>query len=86
MTKPWPTAPSGDRRLAGQDAGTRLEVEASVEPSAGDRVDDVERRPDGALRVVLVRHRRAPDRHHGVADELLHDAAVALNGLAGPSK
>ena len=34
---------------------------------------------DGAEGVVLVGDRDAEDRHHGVADELLHGAAVALD-------
>ena len=34
-------------------------------------------RPDRAQRVVLVRPRDPEDGHHGVADELLHRAAVA---------
>ena len=37
---------------------------------------------DGALGVVLVRDRRAPDGHDRVADELLDRAAVALDDLA----
>ena len=36
------------------------------------------RRTDRALRIVLVRDRRAEDRHRRVADELLHGAAVAF--------
>ena len=32
--------------------------------------------------VVLVRLRQSEDRHHGVADELLHRAAVRLDGVA----
>ncbi len=35
--------------------------------------------PDRALRIVLVRHRRAEDGHHVVADVLVHGAAVALD-------
>ena len=41
-------------------------------------VADRERGANGALGVVLVRVGRAEERHHGVADELLHRAAVAL--------
>ena len=41
--------------------------------------DQVESCADGPLRVVLLRDRRTPDRHHRVADELLHGAAVALD-------
>jgi hypothetical protein len=38
-----------------------------------------ERGTDGALGVVLVRDGRAEDRHHRVADELLHRPAEALD-------
>ena len=41
-------------------------------------VADRERGADGALGIVLVRGRRAEERHHGVADELLDGAAVTL--------
>ena len=68
----------GDGRLAGQDAGARLDAGAE----RLDRVDELERRPDGPLGVVLVGDRRAPDGHDGVADELLDRAAVALDDLA----
>ena len=44
-----------------------------------DGVDELERRTDRALGVVLVGDRRAPDRHDRVADELLDRAAVALD-------
>jgi hypothetical protein len=40
---------------------------------------DRERRPDGSLRVVLVRHGRAEEPHDRVADELLDRAAEALD-------
>jgi hypothetical protein len=48
----------------------------------GDRLQDPQPGPDGALGVVLVRERRAEDGHHGIADELLDRAAVALDLLA----
>jgi hypothetical protein len=35
--------------------------------------------PDGAQRIVLVRARKAEDRHDGVADELRDDALVAFH-------
>ena len=71
--------PERDRRLAGDDARPRLE--AREEPADG--VDDVERGANRALRIVLVRRGRTPDRHDGVADELLDGAAVALDHVAG---
>jgi hypothetical protein len=43
-----------------------------------ERFADRERRADRPLGVVLVRDGRAEERHHGVADELLHGAAEAL--------
>ena len=36
------------------------------------------RRADGSERVVLVQRRDSEDRHDGIADELLHRAAVSL--------
>ena len=63
-----------DERLPGVDADAELELGLLVEDPVADR----ERGADGALRVVLVRHRRAEHGHHGVADELLHRAAEAL--------
>ena len=76
----------GGRRLAREHAGASLQVETDLAPERLDRVDQLERRADGALGVVLVRHRRAPDRHHGVADELLHDAAVTLDRRREPRR
>ena len=69
-----------DERLPGVDADAELELGLLVE----DPVTDCERGADGALRVVLVRHRRAEDGHHRVADELLHRAAEALELVAQP--
>ena len=84
VTMPWLAASDGRRRLAGQDAGAGLQRRSAPTsaPSAVDRVDQLERGPDGALGVVLVRDGCPPHRHHGVADELLDDAAVALDRLA----
>src|SRR5690349_8770897 len=44
--------------------------------------DQIERRTNGSLRVVLGRGRRAPDRHHRIADELLDRTAVDLDQAA----
>ena len=41
-------------------------------------VPDRERRPHRPLRIVLVRDRRPEQRHHRIADELLHRAAEPL--------
>ena len=69
----------GDGRLAGQDAGARLDRR----PQGPDGVDELESGPDRALGVVLVGRRRAPHGHDRVADELLDRAAVARDDVAG---
>ena len=67
----------GHGRLAGQHASARAQLRsADFVPQRGDRRDELERCAYGPLRVVLGRHRRAPDRHHRIADELLDRAAV----------
>ena len=63
-----------DERLTGRDRDPELELRAFGEDCLSDR----ERRTYGALRIVLVRDRRAEERHHRVADELLHGATEAL--------
>ena len=69
-----------DDRLAGRDPHADLEREIGIGGvEVPDRVQDAQRRAHGALRVVLVCHGRAEHGHHGVADELLHRAAVALD-------
>ena len=68
-----------DGRLAGQDAGARLDTGTQ----RFDRLDQVQRRPHGSFRVVLVRGGRSPDGHDGIADELLHRAAIPFDDVAG---
>ena len=68
-----------DRRFAGDDTGPRVEVVAE----GADRVDHLEARPNSTLRVILVRDRCPPHRHHRIADELLDRPAVARDRLAG---
>ena len=53
-------------------------LEGGVQPLDGPL--HVERGPHRPQRVVLVCAREAEDRHHRIADELLHRAAVALDG------
>ena len=50
----------------------------------GNGRDELEAGADRSLGVVLLRDRCPPDRHDGVADELLDDAAVA--GDDGPGE
>ena len=80
-TMPSPSSgPRAERheRLAGVDADAELELGLLVEDPVADR----ERSANGALGVVLVRDGSAEDRHHRVADELLHRAAEALQLVA----
>ena len=53
-------------------------------PELRQRVTHLDRRPHRAQCVVLVHHRHAEDGHHGVADELLDGAAVALDDRLHP--
>ena len=69
----------GDERLAGCDPNADVELERVVPlVERCDRVADRERGAHSALRVVLVRGRRAVDGDDGVADELLDRPAVSL--------
>ena len=69
----------GHGGFAGQD---RRRGRGGLRPRrAADRADQLQGRPHRALRVVLVRDRRAPDGHDRVADELLDQAAVAAHDL-----
>ena len=72
--------PERDRSLAGQDPCPRAQVgRANVGAEVPDESRELQGGADGALRVVLVRDRGAPDGHHGVSDELLDLAAVAVH-------
>ena len=68
----------GDRRLAGEHAGTRLDATAQ----ALDCVDQLERGANRELGVILASRWRPPHRHHSVADELLDRSAVAAHDVA----
>jgi len=48
-------------------------------PERGDSCDEIEGRPNGALRVVFGCGGRSPHGHHRVADELLHRPTVELD-------
>ena len=76
-TMPWSVGAERDGRLAGEDARARAWRPRRRAP--GIDGDELERGADGPLGVVLLRGRRAPHRHDGVADELLDRAAVALD-------
>jgi hypothetical protein len=69
-----------DDRLARVDADADVEIERRVGlVQFLHGVADGERRPDRSLRVVLVCDGSAEDGHDGIADELLHGAAEALD-------
>ncbi len=68
----------GHGRVAGQNAGTRLDARAE----RADNLDQIEPGSHGALGIVLLGDRRAPHGHHGIADELLDGAAVTADDLA----
>ena len=71
--------------LAGVDRDAHFQLElgiASFSSSIG--ITDREGGANGALGIVAVSDRRTEDRHHRVADELLDDAAEALDLRAHP--
>ncbi|HEU5211652.1 MAG TPA: hypothetical protein VFU10_02690 [Gaiellaceae bacterium] len=57
----------------------RVHADPTANTELGQRAAHLHRRPAGAQCVVLMRGRDAEDGHDGVADELLHRAAVRLN-------
>ena len=63
--------------LAGDDLA-RVHADPRPQPDRRDGRPQLDRGANSPERVVLVRLRDAEDRHHGVADELLDRAAVAL--------
>ena len=68
------------RGLSGEHSGARPEIgRCDFCAERRHRRREVERGPYGAFGVVLLCHRRPPDGHHGVADELLDRPAVALD-------
>ena len=55
--------------------------DAAVDAERGERFAHLDRGPQRPQGVVLVHDRHAENGHHGVSDELLHRAAVALDDL-----
>ena len=69
-----------DRRQTSEHPGARAQLgRANLHAERTNSLKQRQRRADRPLGVVLARHRRAPHRAHGVPDELLHHAAVALD-------
>ena len=81
----------GQPRIERDDSFACVDADPDLQRQTGilrvqplDRLENRESRPHRPLRVVLVRHGRAEGRHHRVADELLHGAAVTLDHLSQP--
>ena len=73
----------GRGRATGHDPDAGLELGPVLGAVGGDGRDELEAGSHRTLGVVLLRDRGSPDRHDGVADELLHDAAVAADDRPG---
>src|SRR5262245_10370345 len=73
-----------ERRISGAGhALARLDADARLQLELVDRIDDLERSADRALRVVLMRLRDSECGHHGVARELLDGSAMTLDAVRG---
>ena len=83
VTIPWPSAPSVTAASPVSTPARALRSGASASAPSASTAETSSRGANGAFRVVFLGHRRAPDGHHCVADELLHHAAVALDHPAG---
>ena len=70
--------------LTGDDPGPGAQRRADLLTEELDRLDQLQPGSDRAFGVVLTGHRDAPDRHHGVADELLDRTAVAIDDRLRP--
>jgi hypothetical protein len=69
-----------DRSLAGHHTRPGSQsLDARLLPQRLDGRDEIERGPNGSLRVVLRGHRRPPRGHDRIADELLHHTPVELD-------
>ncbi len=82
VTMPSPSsgrAPNATTAGPGVDADPHVKLELRLPfVQLGDRLDDTQAGADRPLGIVLVRDRRAEDRHHRVADELLDGSTVSL--------
>ena len=72
-----------DERLAGVDADAQPQRRAAERRQVAASSQIRRRRADRPLGIVLVGRRDAEDADHGIADELLDDAAVGLDLGAG---
>jgi hypothetical protein len=67
-----------DSGLARQDSTPRLDPR----PERSNGANQLEGRAHRTLSIILASYRRAPHRHHGVADELFDRSAVPADQLA----
>ena len=73
----------GRRRTAGHDPDACLQLGPLLASVGRHSRGELKAGAHSPLGVVLLRHRRSPDRHHRVADELLDDAAVTAHDGPG---
>ena len=73
------TGAEGDDDLARVDPDPHRELKPLLQVQLVNRLQDPQAGADGPLGVVLMDDGGTEDRHHRVADELLHRAAVALD-------
>ena len=73
-----PSPASGRASSATRASPVVMPIRTSSWPSVGERLANRERSAHGAFRIVLVRDRRAEDRHDRITDELLDGAAETL--------
>ena len=81
IPSPWRVVLELDERLSGRDRHADLDPRFFFSRPVADR----EGRSHRTFRVILVRDRRAEERHHRVTDELLDRAAAALKLAAETS-
>ncbi len=73
-----------DGRFACQNAATSIELSgADFRAQGANGIEQVERRPHGALWVIVARDGSSPNCHHRVPDEFLDATPVALDNGAG---
>ena len=70
--------------LGSGDHFARHDADPPLQPELGERVPHLECRAGRLQCVVLVHHRHAEHSHHGVADEFLDGAAIALDDPPHP--
>ena len=79
---------AADQDVAGVEPGADLHLDTLAAPQlfrvAPDGVLHAQRRVAGAHRMILVRQRRAEERHDAVTHHLIHRALVSMDGVHHP--